>query len=396
MNDPHPPLPPGYPRAGERVVPPPVPLPARPRTFRTGFGLGAGAALGVATVAIAGLVITALGLAALVGVATLAEPEQDPVGPTSLAWGEADAEHRILAVPVQGVIFGHESETGGFGLGTYGYQVARTLDDLDADDYDGVVLEMNTPGGTIYGSRAIADAVERYRERTGNQVVAFVQGISASGGMYAMAGADQIVADHGTLVGSIGVIMGPFEQYDGVIAYSGSLFTPGVETTGGITQEYLTAGEGKDVGNPFREITEAEREVLTGGLQREYASFVSWVSQARDIPEATIREDIGAHVYDPQRAAEIGLVDEVGDQSTAFRTAAELNDADPDDTAVYRQEPPGLIASLFGFEAGAGSDEEGTGAAEPSAAVPPGGSSLCSGRRLTLVYHGDLASLCGR
>ena len=128
---------------------------------------------------------------------------------TETVWGEATPTSRLIAVPVTGVILGGASDGATFGGSTYGYEVADTIDALEADDADGLILELNTPGGTIYGSRAIADAVERYQERTGHQVMAHVQGMSASGGVYAMAGADQIVADHGSLVGSIGVVMGP-------------------------------------------------------------------------------------------------------------------------------------------------------------------------------------------
>ena len=352
------------------------------------------AALGVALV---GAVCSGLVLAGRVGLLTaaaLSAPEEGAAGPTTRVWGEAEATNRLLALPVQGVIYGHEAEAGGFGQGVYGYEVARVLDDLDAEEYDGVVLEMNTPGGTIYGARAITDAVERYQKRTGNKVVAFVQGVSASGGMYAMAGADSIVADHGTLVGSIGVIMGPFEHYEGVIGYTGSLFTPGVQTTGGITQEYFTAGKGKDLGNPFRKITAEERSILVTGLQQEYDAFVSHVSATRGIPAATIRDTIGAHVYGPKRAVELGLVDREGDQMGAYQLAAELNGADAGDTAVYRQEAPGLLPGLLGAQSSAGQDgPDSSGTVPQQQTARP---SLCNGQRLTLAYSGDLSALCGR
>ena len=382
------PLPPRAPWPAPPVAPPmapPVPRDPR-RPFSTGFKVGAGAALGVGLVVALGTVLALTGLLGMLLVAAAAAPEETSTTPTTRVWGEESAEHRLLAIPVQGVIYGHESEAG-FGDGAYGYEIARTLDELDADEYDGVVLEMNTPGGTIYGARAIADAVERYQKRTGNKVVAFVQSLSASGGMYAMSGADEVIADHGTLVGSIGVIMGPFERYKGVVGYSGSLFTPGVQTKGGITQEYLFAGKGKDLGNPFRDITPEEREILVSGLQQEYTSFVDRVAGGRGIPAATIRDVIGAHLYGAQRAVELGLVDRVGDQTAAYRRAAELNDVAPDETAVDRQESPGLLSSLLGAQSGA---------QRQGSAGAPVTSSLCRGQRITLAYSGDLPSLCGR
>ncbi len=381
----------GGPQQGH-VPPAPVGMaPARQRgPFGTGFGLGAGAVLGGGLVAAVFATLATFALIAMAALGTLAQPKSS-AGPVSLAWGDASAEDRLLAIPVAGPILGHESEgAGGLVGGTFGYSVAHTLDELDADEYDGVVLEMNTPGGTIYGSRAIAEAVERYQKRTGNKVLAFVQGISASGGMFAMSPADEIVADYGTLTGSIGVIMGPFQRYRGVVAYGGTLFTPGVETRGGITSEYLTAGKGKDFGNPFRAMTKQERSVLAAGLQREYAGFVQQVSEGRDIPAQRIRQQIGAYVYDAQRAKALKLIDRVGGQSAAFERAAEINKLDPDDVGIYRQQQPGLLDSLLGSDSAA---------EEPSArskASPAAGLAVCSGRRMALAYYGDLDSLCGR
>ena len=149
--------------------------------------------------------------------------------------------------------------------GTYGYEIASQLDALKSEDAAGLLLLVNTPGGSINGSKAMADAIERYQQRTGKKVVVHVQGMSASGGMYAMAGADEIIADYGSLIGSIGVIFGPFEQYKDVKATTGTLFTEGYVTTGGIEYGYLTEGKDKDFGNPFREMRAEERAVLQAG-----------------------------------------------------------------------------------------------------------------------------------
>src|ERR671916_357810 len=309
-------------------------------------------------------------------------------GPATSGAASPSGSARLIAVPVTGVILGGESDGVTFGGATYGYDVADTIDSLGAEDADGLVLELNTPGGTIYGSRAIADAVERYQKRTGNQVMAHVQGMSASGGVYAMAGADQIVADHGSLVGSIGVVMGPFQRFRDVTAIPGSLLEPGVTTEGGITEEYLTRGRGKDFGNPYRDITEEERAVLGAGLDREYGEFVGWVSQARGIPAQTIVDELGAFVYDGYTAVDRGLVDRVLGREEAYRYAAEINGADPDDTRVDRIVAPGLVESLLAANGPLG----GIGAAAVES--DPGRSTVCAGAPLVLAYHGELSAAC--
>ena len=369
--------PPSFPPPVGPAYPPPKP----PGAFRRGFGVGAGASLGAGLVlAVFGLV-GALVLSVMVAglVATVGGTDEGELV-TTTEWGDVDASNRLVSLEITGVILGDESDGGVFGGATYGYQVAETIDALEADDADGLVLEMNTPGGTIYGSRAIADAVERYQERTGQKVMAYVRGMAASGGMYAMAGADEIVADHGTLVGSIGVIMGPFERYRDVTALQGTLLSPGVEADGGISQEYLTQGRGKDLGNPFRDMTPEERAVMTTGIEREYTAFVDWVSQQRGIPAQTIRDDLGAYVYDPQTANAKGLVDALMGRDEAFRRAADMNGLDPDDTRVDRVRSDDFFGALLGVQAGTDGQPVGV---------------VCTGAPLVLAFHGDVGTVCG-
>ena len=376
--------------------PPPMPYGpppgmGKPGYFRRGFAVGFGATLGAGlALGLVGFVMTIVLVMTLVGlVAGAGSGSGDPSEPlTETVWGAADAPARLVAVPVTGVILGGQSDGATFGGSTYGYEVADTIDALDEDDADGLILELNTPGGTIYGSRAIADAVARYQERTGNQVMAHVQGISASGGMYAMAGADEIVADHGSLVGSIGVIMGPFQRYRGVTGIPGSLLESGVLTEGGITQEYLSRGRGKDLGNPFRDMTEEERAVLGRGLDAEYDAFVGWVSETRGIPRQVIVDQLGAFVFDGRTAVERGLVDQVLGREEAYRFAAEMNDVDPDETRVDRLVGPGFLESFLGAQLPTGGVGASAGDAEPGRSV------VCDGAALALAYHGDLAAAC--
>lgn len=320
--------------------------------FKRGFGLGAGAALGVGLM---GLVAGVIGFALLAGLLSLVTAAAGDMetssadAPLETVWGEDDAATTIRSVSVSGPILTDSASSGGiglFGLATYGYDIAAQLDDIGKDDADAVVLELDTPGGTITGSKAIADAVQRYQERTGRPLVAFVRGISASGGMYAMAHADTIIADYGTLTGSIGVILGPISQYENVKAIDGGLLEGGVTTDGGITQEYFTQGKGKDFGNPWRAITPEERRVMTEGLEDEYDAFVQEVSEGRGIPAATIRNEIGAHVYSAQQAMDNGLVDEALGAGDAYGRIAEIAGGDPDDARVVEEGTGGFLSAL--------------------------------------------------
>jgi protease-4 len=372
----------------------------RPRGgFARGFGLGLGASLGVGAVltvlSVISTIALVLGGLALASAAPGAAVTEGPA--TSTVWGDPEAEGRLLAVPVEGAIMGSASDGVPLGGVAFGYEIADLIDDVEAEDADGLLLEMNTPGGTIYGSRAIADAVARYQERTGNPVVAFVRGLSASGGMYAMSGADEIIADHGSLVGSIGVISGPFERYRDVTGIPGSLLAPGVQTEGGVTSEYLTQGRGKDFGNPYRDMTGEEREIWTAGLAREYDAFTTAVAEGRGMPKERIVNELGAFLYDGQTAVDKGLVDQVLGQEEAYRAAAERSEVDPDDTRVDRVVGPTLVESLLAASAervapGAGGAAAAGGPAPVEAAARA--SVLCSGAAIALVYSGDLAAVC--
>jgi len=375
----------------------PAPVFVQPRRepgwFRRGFGLGAGAGFGVGTMllvlGVIGSLITGLVFGAMAAAATQVSGPR--VAGLTTIWGAENAPiaQTVLAIPITGPIMAD----GGDGLvltsATYGYEIARTLDNLDAADAAGVVLLMNTPGGTINGSRAIADAVERYQARTGKKVVAFVRGMSASGGMYAMAGADRIIADHGSLVGSIGVIFGPFVRYQDVVATSGTLLESGVVTRGGITQEYLTQGEGKDFGNPFRDMTATERSVMTAGLANEYQEFVDWVATTRTIPAATITEELGAYIYDAKTATTKRLIDAMMGPDEAFRDTVQLMGLDPATARVAeRQETPswvqlfGVSTRKYGYQAPVTTEVKAT-------------SVICTGTPQPLLWHGPVTGICG-
>lgn len=384
--------------AAPAPAPWPAPAPQQPSWFRKGFGLGAGGALGAGGVLLAlstvGSIVGALVLAGLgaamgdVGSASAKNTTYETV------WGKEKAKNKLRAIDVRGAIMAGGEQGMGLTQSTYGYEVADTIDKIEKDDVGGLVLRMDTPGGTINGSRAIGEAIIRYRERTGHKVVAVVEGMSASGGMFAMAPADKIIADHGTLIGSIGVISGPFEQYKDVKATDGGLLGGGVTTTGGITSEYITQGKGKDFGNPWRAMTAEERKIWTDGLAAEYSGFTSWVSEHRKIPEATIRNELGAHIFDPETAKSKKLVDEVMGRDEAYREAAKLNGLDPNDTKLEAASAPGFMRSLFGTQARVYGQAP---AATAQNGQPPQVTSvICTGRPQVLAWNGPTRQFCGR
>ena len=373
---------------------PPAP-PASGGSFKKGFGLGAGLSVGLAlggiALSIVGGIVSMLMLGALLAAAQGASATT-AIERTETVWGPdtATPENTVRAISISGAIMADAASSGlGLTSATSGYEVATLLDSLTPEQSKGVVLLINTPGGTINGSKAIGDAINRYEQRTGQKVIAYVRGMSASGGMYSMASATEIIADYGTLIGSIGVIFGPFTRYKDVVATGSTLFESGVTTTGGITQEYLSQGKGKDFGNPYREMTEEERKTLTNGLTIEYDDFVNWVAQERKISADMIRNELGAYLFDPKTAQEKGLVDKVMGPDEAFRHIAASMGIEPDKMRVVRPAAPSAWQTLLGAESRIFGQID---AAASGAKVT---SALCAETPQPLVFHGSFKSICG-
>ncbi len=305
---------------------------------------------------------------------------QSPLASTTHLDGTAGADDVVLVVDVSGPIL-----SSGGGLGPFGGVLASgdvIKDQLEAaagdDEIDAVVLRLNTPGGSVVGSELISDGVLTVQE-AGKPVVAHVTEISASGGMWAMAPADEIVVSRGSLIGSIGVILGPLSRYTDVVAIDGGLLAGGVETTGGVEQFFITAGAGKDAGNPFRDLTPDEQAMFQALVDGSYADFVEHVSTHRDLAPSTIIDDLGAGIFTGADAVENGLADRTGDFDDAHALAAELAGVDGTYDVRTVSSDLGFLGLLLGR-----SDEA------PAADL----SGLCSSTPMAHAYFGDLGAYC--
>lgn len=350
------------------------------------YGQFLGRAITAALVAPIGFAIATVAFFALIAGCTAAisgggAPQtSDPIGSTEHIDGKEGADDVVLVVDVEGVILADAGGAGPFGgVLAGGNEIKDQLEAAAEDnDVEAVILRLNTPGGSVVGSELITDGVAAV-QAAGKPVVAHVTEISASGGMWAMAPADRIVASNGSLVGSIGVILGPISSYDNVVAIDGGLLTGGVETTGGIEQFYITAGEGKDAGNPFRELTESEQQMFQDLVDGSYEDFVDHVATNREISPSTIINQIGAGVFTASDGVELGLVDETGNFDRAHEVAAELAGIEGDYDVRAVSTDLGILGLLLGR-----SEEP------PTADL----SSLCSSTPMAHAYFGDLGRFC--
>jgi len=304
----------------------------------------------------------------------------------AFVFGNRKSDNRLLSIPIAGVILGEKEVVDPLsfldvGI-VYGYEVKKTLyEAADDDTISGVILEVNSPGGTIFGSRAIADGVTYYKEKTGKPVIAIISGLGASGGYYAISSTDQIVADYGSTIGSIGVLMGPFKYYNDVVSEDGGILLGGVVTQNGIETTYFTGGTSKDLGNPYRQLTQREREILQEQINNEYGLFVEYVSKHRNISESDLRNQIGALIYDNTLATEFKLIDATINKESAYADLAKRAGLGLDDYVVIREQTqPTFLEALL---------QARTPKVEKTSVLCPLSSTI-------LAYHGSVTELCNK
>ncbi len=262
--------------------------------------------------------------------------------------GQDGSDNLLLNINVEGIILGTPptaAPSNPFGLigtqaATYGYYVKQRLQAAAKNDnIKGIFLHIASPGGTVFGSMAIHDAIEDYQTKTGNPVVAYVEGMSASGGVMAMVGADAIYADRGSLVGSIGVMGSQILYYDQPKAFDNGILGGGITTEGGIEQTIISAGRSKDLGNPFRRATADELATLQKGVNDLYTDFVNHVAKERQITPDIIRNTMGAQIFENRQAEDYGLIDGTRTWDKAIKELAKLAKIEKDYRLVRPQRP---------------------------------------------------------
>ncbi len=171
-----------------------------------------------------------------------------------------------------------------------------------------VVVRINSPGGTVAASQAIYKEVTRLAEQ--KPVVASMADVAASGGYYVASAADIIVANPGTITGSIGVIMETLTFYE-------------LMEKVGLDDVTITSGQYKDTGSPFRPMRADERQLLEDMLQDVYEQFVTDVATAREMDINAVKKLADGRIYTGAQAKEVGLVDQLGNFHDAVQLAAE-------------------------------------------------------------------------
>lgn len=205
---------------------------------------------------------------------------------------------RVALVKIEGVLV------------TSDHVVDELHDYAEDSSIKAIVIRIDSPGGGVVPSQEIYNAV-KYAKKEGKKVVVSMGSVAASGGYYVAAAADKIVANPGTLTGSIGVKM-EFANLEKLLEKIG------------VQGMVVKSGEYKDIGSPFRTMTEAEKKLLQSVIDDVHSQFITAVAEGRHLQEADVRAIADGRIFTGQQALTLKLVDQMGDLSDSIQLAGSL------------------------------------------------------------------------
>lgn len=246
---------------------------------------------------------------------------------------------KVAVIEVHGVISSTESE-GLLGVGgATPRNIRRQIERAEGDSsVKAILLEINSPGGTIVASEAIAEAVKDAKKPT----VAWLGEIAASGGYYVASASDYIVADRGSMTGSIGVIF-IFPQYESLLEKVG------------VKMRVIKAGKFKDIGSPYRNMTEEEEAIVNEWVQDAYNDFIQTVADNRNLSSSYVRTIAEGNIYTGRRAVELKLADQTGTRQEAINIAGHMGGIEGKPNVItYRERGflrdfVGVASTRFGY-----------------------------------------------
>lgn len=210
---------------------------------------------------------------------------------------ELPAESFVGLVRVEGTIQDIGSSTA---FQTVGYDHQRTLryiDEMINSEYNtGILLYVDSPGGTVYESDELYLKLMEYKEETGRPIWAYMGSMACSGGYYISMAADKVVANRNAWTGSIGVIISTYN-------YKELLDKLGVQEI-----DYAS-GDNKTMGSGGLEITPEQEEIFQSMVDESYEQFVEIVAEGRDMPVNTVKPIADGRIYTAKQALSLNLID---------------------------------------------------------------------------------------
>lgn len=239
----------------------------------------------------------------------------------------------VLGVMVAGVWFsGNTSDFSGEAVGVVEIEgsIADSKDTLEQirrfredEDIKAIVVRVDSPGGAVGPSQEIYREIRKTVEK--KKVIASMGAVAASGGYYIACAADGIVANPGTITGSIGVIMG-YMNFRHLLDKIG------------MVPVVIKSGPYKDTGSPTREMRDDEREILQTIISGIHEQFVSAIAEGRKLDRQQIAHVADGRIFTGEEAKKKGLVDRLGNFEDALAWAGELGGIEGEVVPVYARD----------------------------------------------------------
>jgi protease IV len=219
------------------------------------------------------------------------------------------------------------------GVITDSMTITEQLDDFAKNDsIVAVILRVDSPGGGVAASQEIYDAVIELKKK--KKVVASMGSLAASGGLLVACAADKIVANPGTITGSISAIM-QFANFEELLKKVG------------VKSSVVKSGQYKDIGSPLREMTPEEKVIVQDLVNDIYNQFIDVIVKERKLSREKVVEIADGRVFSGRRAKELGLVDYLGDMTFAAKLASKMAGKTGEYELVYPGKKRGSVFDYF-------------------------------------------------
>ncbi len=235
--------------------------------------------------------------------------------------GESGSEEKIAVVEVKGII-------------TESDDIVKKLKKYAKDpSIKGILVRINSPGGGVAPSQEIYSEILRARTR-GKKVVASMASLGASGGYYIACAANKIIANPGTITGSIGVIM-PFSNIEELLEKVG------------VKALVVKSGKFKNIGSPTHGMTKEERGILQAAVDDVHLQFIEAIAEGRNMEIERIKELADGRIYTGRQALEAGLIDKLGGFEDAVDLLVEMAGIREEPEIIREKEDKGFLYGLI-------------------------------------------------
>lgn len=218
-------------------------------------------------------------------------------------------------------------------------EIIKNLSDFGKDKkIKAIIVRIDSPGGAVGPSQEIYREIMKIKKE--KPVIASIGTLGASGGYYIASAATKIVANEGSITGSIGVIIQffNFQQLLGKIGIKGSV---------------IKSGEFKDSGSPIRDMTKEERELIQGVIYDVHNQFVEAIVKGRGIKKEDVLKIADGRIITGRYAKELKLIDELGNFNDAVELAKKIANLEGEPKLVYpKKKKMGLLEILNSISEG--------------------------------------------